>query len=350
MAPAAKTMTVSEIADRLDGRGCGDGSRIISGVANLRDATTGDISFVGGAQYADEAANTKASAVIVDEHWDRPCAGVLIRVPDPEAAFEQVVAWFAPPPVEYAPGIHATAVIADDVQIGAAVHIGPYCVIEPGAIIGARTTIVAQCYIGHRVKIGDDCRIYARVGVREDVRIGKRVIIHTGAVIGSDGFGFTVNERGEGEKIPQRGTVVIEDDVEIGANTTIDRARFSATKIGRGVKIDNLVQIGHNVVIEEHVGIVSQVGISGSCRIGAGSMLYGQAGLAGHLEIGRGAVVGAQAGVTKDVPARTYVSGYPAAPHVKAAKLQAHIARLPLLKRKVRELEARLEALEKAGK
>ncbi|MGI9302856.1 MAG: UDP-3-O-(3-hydroxymyristoyl)glucosamine N-acyltransferase [Gammaproteobacteria bacterium] len=339
------SMKVADIARRLGAavhRGAG---REISGLASLRDAVAGDLTFATHKRYAALAKTTAATAIIVSMDWDQPCPAAMIHTDNPQAAFQEVASWFAPPPVDFEPGIHPTAIIADDAALGAYVHIGPYCVIEPKATIGERTTMVANCYVGYRTTLGENCRLYPHVVVREDVRIGDRATLHSGAVIGADGFGFTV-EDGKGVKVPQLGTVWIGDDVEVGANTTIDRARFSATHIGDGVKIDNLVQIGHNAVIEDHVGIISQVGVSGSCRVGGGAMLYGQAGIAGHVEIGAKAMVGAQAGVINDVPPGAYVSGYPATDHGQAMRLQAHLRRLPDLDKKVQKLHARIAALE----
>ena len=225
--------------------------------------------------------------------------------------------------------------------------------LEAGVSVGDRTRILAGCYLGHDSVVGNDCLLYPHVNVRERTRIGDRAIIHCGAVLGSDGYGF-VPEQQDGKltirKIPQTGIVEIGNDVEIGANVTIDRARFGKTRIGNSVKIDNLVHIAHNVTVGDCTGIIAQVGISGSSTIGSRVILYGQAGVAGHLEIGDGAVVGAQAGVTKDVPPGTYVSGYPAMPHDKAAKAHAGLMRLPQLKERVAEIEKTLSALSSSSR
>ena len=307
----------------------------------------GDITFVANPRYASDAAQTKASAVIVAKNWTRPCpASALIRADDPDKAFAQIAVLFAPPPVIPALEIHPTAVIAKDVQLGRDVSVGPHCVLEPGVKVGDRTILYAGCYLGHGVTIGSDTKLYPHVTVREYCQIGNRNIIHNGTVIGSDGFGYNVDEKGVRTKIPQIGIVVIGDDVEIGANVTVDRARFGKTRIGNGVKIDNLVQIAHNVVIGDHAVIVAQVGIAGSAEIGAHAVIAGQAGVAGHIVVGEWAVVGGQAAVTKDVPSKTFVSGYPAMPHEKATRIHAHVMRLPELKERVAELEKRLQALE----
>ncbi len=338
-------MTAAEIAALIDGRVDGDPDGTIDGVAGLPEAGPTDLSFLTNPRYAGLVAETRAGAVLVAEDWqgEHPCP--LIRVANVDAAFGQIAAALGPPPVAFAPGVHPTAVVAADAVLGEGVTVGPYCVIEPGARLGERTVLVAQCYIGHDAYVGADARLYPFVTVRERVRIGDRVIVHSGAVLGSDGFGYA-SVKGEWRKIPQIGTVEVGDDVEIGANVTVDRARFGKTVIARGAKIDNLVQIAHNVQVGEHTAMAAQVGISGSTRIGHHVQLGGQAGLAGHLSVGDNAVVGAQAGVTKDVPPGTFVSGYPAMEHRRATKLHAHVARLPELKQRLTALEGRLAALE----
>jgi UDP-3-O-[3-hydroxymyristoyl] glucosamine N-acyltransferase len=339
-------MTAAEIAQRLGGTLTGDGSAEIKGLAGLQDAGPGDITFLSNPRYATAMAQTNASVVVVNEGWKGESKASIIRVKNADKAFSMAASLLAPPPPQFAPGVHATAIIAKDAKLGANVAIGPYCVIEPGVTVGDRTVLCAGCYLGHGAKVGKDCKFHPHVTVREGAIIGERAIIHNGAVIGSDGFGY-VNEGGKWNKIPQIGIVVIGDDVEIGANVAIDRARFGKTVIGNGVKIDNLVQVAHNVRIGDNTAIAAQVGISGSTVVGKNVQLAGQAGLAGHLTVGDNAVVGAQAGVTKDVAPATFVSGYPAMPHEKAKKLHAHMMLLPALKDRVKQLEKRLEELEK---
>ncbi len=342
-------MTVAEIAEKLGGTLKGSGSAEIEGIAGLRDAGSSEISFLSNTRYAAAVSETGAAAVIVDEEWGGESNTPLICVKDVEAASAEVASWLAPPPVVPEPGFHATAIIADDVQIGKNVSIGPYCVLEAGVVLGEKTVILAGCYIGHEAVIGSDCTLYAHVSVRERTRIGSRTIVHSGTVIGSDGYGY-VPEETDGKlvvrKIPQTGIVEIGDDVEIGANVTIDRARFGTTRIGNSVKIDNLVHVAHNVTIGDYTGIVAQAGISGSVAIGSRVIVWGQAGLSGHLSVGDGAVVGAQAGVTKDVAAGSHVSGYPAMPHKKAAETHANLMRVPHLKARVAKLEERIRELE----
>ena len=340
------SLTVAEIAARLEASFEGDGSLEIREVAGIRQAQTGMISFVANPRYAPEVAKTKASAVVVDKTWNRPCSAALIRVDNPDAAFAKVAEWFAPPPVIYPVGVHPSAYVAEGVELGERVSIGPQCVVEAGSKIGNDTVLVGSCYVGQGVTIGSKSLLYPCVSVREYARIGDRVIIHNGTVIGSDGFGYSVDEKGVRTKIPQIGTVEIGNDAEIGANTCIDRARFGVTRIGCGVKVDNLVQIAHNVTIGDHSVVISQVGIAGSATIGKHAILAGQAGIAGHIVVGDGAIVGGQSAVTKSVPAKTFVSGYPAMPHEKATRLNAHIRSLPTLKDRVRKLEERVDTLD----
>jgi UDP-3-O-[3-hydroxymyristoyl] glucosamine N-acyltransferase len=266
-----------------------------------------------------------------------------IRVANPEKAFEQVALKFAPPPIRYEPMIHPSAVIAADVKLGARVSIQPHAVIESGVTIGDDTVVGAGSYIGHGSIIGAGCLIYARATIRERTRIGARVIIHSGVVLGADGFGFEVKE-GRQHKIPQIGIVQIDDDVEIGANTTIDRARFGRTWIREGAKIDNLVQIAHNVVVGKHAVIASQAGIAGSSKVGEYVMIGGQAGVTGHIELGDRTIIGAKTGVSKNLPADSGIWwGIPAAPIRKAQERLAWIHRLGQLFDRVKALEKKLE-------
>lgn len=342
------SFTVGEIAEKVGGVCDGDPSTVVTGIAGIRDANPGDITFVSNPRYASAASRTKAAALVVARDWKQPSTAALIRVDYPDKAFVSIVQLFAPPPVQYKAGIHPAAVVAPDAKLGEGISIGPCCVVESGAMIGNRTILGAGCFVGHKVKVGDDCHLYPHVSLREYVQLGNRVIIHDGTVVGSDGFGYTVDQQGVRTKIPQTGIVVVSDDVEIGANTTIDRARFGRTFIGKGVKIDNLVQIAHNVQIGEHAVIVAQVGISGSSMIGNRAILAGQAGIAGHLSVGEGAIVEAQSGVHKDVPAGTVVFGCPALPREKSLRIYAHYQRLPELRDRIVDIERRLN--EKSSK
>lgn len=280
---------------------------------------------------------TGASAIITSRDVSS-APKPIIRTDNPSLAFAKVVSLFAKIELNCPKGIHPSALIGKDVKLGKNVAIQAYCIIEDGVEIGDGTLLYAGVYLGQHTKVGKDCIIYPHVSIRERIAIGNGVVIHNGTVIGSDGFGFA-KVKGMHHKIPQIGTVVIEDNVEIGANVTIDRARFDKTIIGRGTKIDNLVQIAHNVVIGENSIVVAQTGISGSTVVGKNVTLAGQAGLVGHITVGDNAVVGAQAGVTKSVPANTFVSGYPAKPHKLAKRINACIQKLPELFKKVSQLE-----------
>ncbi|MCD6134039.1 MAG: UDP-3-O-(3-hydroxymyristoyl)glucosamine N-acyltransferase [Candidatus Omnitrophica bacterium] len=336
--------TLSEIAKLVRGTVVGDATIVISGISGIKEARRGDITFLANPKYLSLAKTTKASAIITSLEVNGDIKKPLIKTDNPSLAFAKVVSLVAPNSIQCPQGIHPTALIAEEVKLGENVAIGPYTIIEKGAVIGKGAIIYGGCYIGHYSRVGDNTLIYPHVSIRERVEIGKRVIIHSGTVIGSDGFGFAT-VKGVQKKIPQIGTVVIEDDVEIGANVTIDRARFDKTIIGRGTKIDNLVQIAHNVIVGENSIIVAQAGISGSTVIGNGTILAGQAGIVGHIQIGEGAIVAAQAGVTKSVPPNTKVSGYPAKPHEVAKRVNACVQRLPFLYKRVKELEAELEKL-----
>ncbi len=333
-----------EIAAHLKGQVQGDDNIVITGISGIKEAGPGDITFVANAKYFPLVESTKASAIIVPRDIGASARNFIL-VDNPSLAFAQIAAFVLGEQEHQLKGIHPTAVIAQDVSIGTNVRIGAHTVIEGKAVIGDDTVIYSGCFVGHETSIGSKCLVYPNVTIRERLSIGHRVIIHSGTVIGSDGFGFAQVE-GVHHKIPQVGTVVIEDDVEIGANVTIDRARFDKTVIGQGTKIDNLVQIAHNVVIGRHCIIVAQTGISGSVEIKEGAILAGQSGIAGHLTIGEGAIVGAQAGVTKSVAAKTFVSGYPAKPHEKAKKVNAALQRLPEQIKTINALKAKVAMLE----
>ena len=344
-AGSAIKKTLKEIAQLIDGEVVGDGNLIITGISGIREAQEGDLTFLANPRYAPLMDTTKAAAVITSRETitaPRP----IIRTANPSMAFAKVISILMPAEQRYPVGIHPTAVIGKNAKIGKDVALQPYVVVDDDAIIGDRTIIYAGSYIGHHAKIGCDCLIYPNVAIREKVEMGDRVIVHSGTVIGSDGFGFATVD-GEHHKIPQIGTVLIEDDVEIGANVTIDRARFGKTVIGKGTKIDNLVQIAHNVIVGENSLIIAQAGISGSTVIGRNVTIAGQAGLVGHITIGDNAVLAAQAGVTKPVPANTCVSGYPARPHDEAKRLNAFVSRLPHIVDELKKLEEKVNLLEK---
>ena len=336
---------VEEIARRLNGSVQGNGALEITGVASLDQAGAGELSFLGNPRYSPMMKTTKASVVLVGESWQGETSATLIRVKSADAAFAQVAFGLARPAITFKPGIHPTALIADTAKIGSNVMVGPHCVVEPGAAIGDGTVLVAQCYVGHSCEVGQNCLFHPHVTLREYTRVGNRVVLQNGAVIGSDGFGY-VKDAGHWRKIPQVGIVVLGDDVEIGANTTIDRARFGETRIGNGTKLDNLIQIAHNVTVGEDTAMAAQVGVSGSSHIGSRVQIGGQVGVAGHIHVGDDSVLMAQSGVSKDIPPASVMFGSPAMPAREAKKLHAHLARLPELKKKIAELEARIKAME----
>jgi UDP-3-O-[3-hydroxymyristoyl] glucosamine N-acyltransferase len=268
-----------------------------------------------------------------------------VRTENPSLAFAKVVSLVTPIKIKHPKGIHPSAILADNVKLGKNIAVGAHTIIEDGVEIGDNTIIYGGCYIGFDTKIGKDCLVYANVAIRERVTIGNRVIINNGTVIGSDGFGYVKIDEVH-QRIPQVGTVLIEDDVDIGANVAIDRARFDKTIIGKGTKIDNLVHIAHNVIIGENSIIVAQTGISGSSTIGKNVILAGQSGVVGHISIGDNVTVGAQSGVTKSVPPNTTVSGYPAKPHDTAKRVNACIQKLPQLFKSFSELKKKITDLE----
>jgi UDP-3-O-[3-hydroxymyristoyl] glucosamine N-acyltransferase len=340
-------ISLEELAGLIGGKVAGDGSVMISGVSGIREAGPGEITFLADARYAKFLEATRASAVIaraVPPGESRP----IVISENPYISFIKAVEYFVPDKHDHPGEIHASALVSEKAVLEADVGIGAFAVIEEGARIGKGSQILAGTYVGKDARIGEDCLLYPNVTIREEVEIGDRVIIHSGAVIGSDGYGFA-NDGEAFRKIPQTGNVVIEADVEIGANATIDRATTGSTRVGRGTKIDNLVMIGHNVVIGENCAIVAQVGISGSCELGRNVTLAGQVGIAGHIKIGDGAVVAARAGVIGDVAPGITVSGYPAIEHGQALRVHASVKKLPGLLKKVAELSERVARLEGDG-
>lgn len=337
--------TLREIACAIEGEVVGDENALITGVSGIKEAGPGDITFLANPKYAPLLKTTAACAVIISKDTEAPASKAVIRCKNPSLAFAKVISLLSPLETKRPKGIHPSALVAKGAKLGTGVSIGAYTVIEDEAEIGDAAVIYPGCFIGSGAKIGNETLIYPNVSIRERVLIGNRVIIHSGTVIGSDGFGFvTVDEKHL--KIPQVGIVEVCDDVEIGANVTIDRARFDKTAIGRGTKIDNLVQIAHNVIIGENCLIVAQVGISGSTVIGNNVVLAGQAGLVGHITVGDGAIVTAQSGVSKSIPAGAMFSGYPARPFSENQKSHAYVHNLPKLFDTVKELKKKIEELE----
>jgi UDP-3-O-[3-hydroxymyristoyl] glucosamine N-acyltransferase len=315
-----------------------DGELEIDGVASLLEARSGDVTFYGNPRYLSHLRASRATAVIVQRGFEEKIGPVLLKVDNPSAAFALAVANFAPAEYQVAPGIHPSAVVASTAVLGNGVSIGPLAVVEDNVAIGAGTKIGGGCYLGREASLGEGCTIHPNVTIRERCTLGDRVIVQPGAVIGSCGFGYELQD-GKHVKIPQTGIVEIGNDVEIGANTTIDRARFGRTVIGEGSKIDNLVQIAHNVQIGSHTIICAQVGIAGSTRVGSHVTLAGQVGLAGHIEIGDKAVIGAQSGLSKNVPAGDMVIGAPAKPMKEWKQNNFYISQLGKLYERVKELE-----------
>ena len=344
-APAPR-FTLAQLAEHAGGHAEGDRGFVLSGVASLSEAGPRDAIFVEGARQLPAASAGCAGAIFLPAGLDLPGRN-LIRVDNPRLAFAGALALFNPslrPPA----GIHPAAVVEPSAVVDPTATVAAFCYIGVGARIGARAVLHSHVHVGPGAAIGADTLLHPGAIVLERVSVGARVIVHSGAVIGGDGFGY-VFDGSRHRKIPQVGTVEIGDDVEIGAGTTIDRATTGTTRIGRGTKIDNLVQIGHNVTIGEHVIVVSQVGISGSARIGDGAVLAGQVGVGDHATIGAGARVGAQAGVIRHVEANATVAGFGPQLHRDFLKCQAVFEQLPQLRRRLIELEKRLAAAEAAA-
>jgi len=335
-----------ELAARL---GCtlrGDGAIDVRRVAGIEEAGPGDLTFVANPKYAARLADTRATAVIISSDLQTPLPSLVST--NPYLTFARAAALLHPP-LRPAPGVHASAQVDPTAVLGAGVHVGALAVIGPRARVGARTAIHPQVVLYPDVDIGEDCVLHSAVQVREGCRIGHRVVVQNGAVIGGDGFGFAKDQEGRYEKIPQLGIVVVEDDVEIGALTAIDRAAMSETRIGRGTKIDNLVQIGHSVTVGADTVLAGQVGVAGSTKIGSRVTLAGQVGVAGHLTIADGVIATAQTGIPSSVEAGATVSGYPAIDNRAWLKSSAVFARLPELQKRLRELEQEVGALLERG-
>jgi UDP-3-O-[3-hydroxymyristoyl] glucosamine N-acyltransferase len=338
---------LSELAARLECRLEGDGDLDIVRVAGIQDAGPGDLTFLANAKYEKLLPSTRASAVILRDGTPAPLTNVL-RARDPYLAFARAVGLFAPSS-RPSPGVHSLAAVAADVELGRDVSIGPFVAIADGVTIGDGTVIYPNVTIGTGARIGRDCTIHSNVSIRERVSLGDRVILQNGVVIGGDGYGFVRRGDGTHEKIPQIAAVVIEDDVEIGANTTVDRPAVGETRICAGTKLDNLVQIGHGVTIGRNVLMAAQVGIAGSTHIDDDVVFGGQVGVGGHLTIGRGAIAIGQSGVTNSLDPREMVAGYPAIDAREWRKASVLFRRLPELKRRIEELEARVSELTTAA-
>jgi UDP-3-O-[3-hydroxymyristoyl] glucosamine N-acyltransferase len=338
-------LRLRDIAERLGCRLDGDGEVEIGGVAGIEDAGAGDLTFLANPRYASALQRTHASAAILAlDAPPAPCA--MLRSPTPYLAFARAVSLLTEA-VRPEPGVHRLADVAGSARLGQDVSIGPFVSVGPNVSIGDRVVVLAHVTIASGASIGDDCLLHSHVSVREGVVLGRRVVVQDGAVIGADGFGFAKRPDGSYEKIPQPGLVVVEDDVEIGANTTIDRPAVGETRIRAGAKIDNLVQVAHGVQVGRDVLLCAQVGIAGSSTIGDRVVLAGQVGVAGHIEVGEDVTATAQTGIPNSVEPHTVVSGYPAIPNRDWLRASAVFKRLPELKKAIADLEARLEALEK---
>jgi len=334
------SITLGELASHLGARLEGDAALRVERPAGLAEAGPGDLSFLANPKYAPQLAATRATAVIVGPGSPAaPCA--LLRVDQPDLAFGLAVGLLCPPPPPPPAGVHPRASVDPSAKLGPGVSVGPGAVVEAGAVIGERTILHALAFVGRETELGPDCEIFPGAVLYPRVRLGARVRVHANAVIGSDGFGYAWDGKRHA-KIPQAGTVEIGDDVEIGACTTIDRARFGATGIGAGTKLDNQIQIAHNVRLGPHCVFAAQVGVSGSTRIGGGAMVGGQSGFSGHLEIGDRAAFSARCGVTKSLPGGRHYSGYPARPHELQLEEWRHLKALPRLRETVRALLRRL--------
>ena len=332
--------TLEEIAAAVGGTVEGDQSAVVSGLNGIEEAGPEDITFVANPKYVPLLKATNAGAVILGEGVEAPGLNV-VRVAEAYAAFAKVLVMFAPEPA-LPEGVSDLAYIADDAEVADSAAVGPFAVIDAGAKVGVRTAVCSGAYVGRGSSVGEDCIIYPNATIRERVTVGDRAIIHPNAVVGSDGFGFATVE-GVHRKVPQIGTVVVGNDVEIGAGTTIDRGTMGATIIGDGCKIDNLVQIAHNVTLGKGTILAAQVGIAGSTKVGDYVVMGGQVGLIGHIEIGDRVQIAAKSGIPKSIPPDEIWFGYPARPIMETKRTEVYIKRLGDLFGRVKALEKKLE-------
>ena len=349
-------MTVREIAAWIGGEVVGDASGEIREVAKIEEAGPGSLTFLANPKYEKYLSTTHASAVLVSKRANlAKLAGrdavSAIRVDDPYLAFLRVLRKLNPGPEPFPTGIDPTAFVSPDARVGRGVVLGRHVVVEEGASVGDGTKILHGCVIGKRATIGKDCRIYSNVVIYYDCRVGDRVVLHSGVVLGADGFGFAPNKEGRYEKIPQAGIAVLEDDVEIGANTTIDRATLGETRVGRGTKVDNLVQIAHNVVIGEDTVIAALTGISGSVKIGNRCVIAGQVGISGHVEIADRTTILGQTGIPKSIlePGKVFF-GTPAKERRVAYRIEVLTHSLPAMAEELEQLKRRMAEFQKSGR
>ena len=341
------TFPASQIALLVQGRIEGNPDVQVSSFGKIEEAGEGQLSFLANPKYEDYLYNTRASVIIISESYQlrQPVTATLIRVADAYTAFATLLAKYQAMKQQQLHGIQQPSYIAPSASYGDNVFIGAFVYIGEQVSIGKNTKIYLGAFIGDNVVLGDDCMIHPGVKIYHDCRIGNRVTIHAGTIIGSDGFGFAPQADGSFQKVPQIGNVVIEDEVEIGANATIDRATIGSTLIHKGAKLDNLIQIAHNVEVGYSTVIAAQAGISGSTKIGNGVMIGGQAGVVGHIQLGDGAKVNAQSGVSKSIEPGKAVTGSPAFDYTSALRSQAVQRRLPDLEKRVKELEQMLRQL-----
>lgn len=333
-------MNLGELATRLGAELRGDASREVTGVKGIEEAGPAEITFVANPKYAGLARTTQAAAVLVEPEFpDIPAA--TLRIKNPYHAFSRALGLFYQPPA-YAPGVHPTAVVDPTAQVGEGAHIGAYAVIGPGVKIGPHATILPHVVLYPGVTVGSHFFAHAHAVVREGCVLGDHVTLENGAIVGADGFGFSKNERGEWEKIPQSGPVRLGDRVDVQANACVDRATVGATEIGAGVKIDNLVQVGHGSKVGDNTLLCAQTGLAGSSVVGKNAILAGQAGVAGHCTVGDGVILTAQSGISHDIPAGKMISGSPGFDNRLWLRAVALFQRLPEIAKRLDRLEKRL--------
>lgn len=341
-----KKLSCQEIADLTGGSLLNPTDVKISSVASLLEASENQLSFLGNDKYIPQIKDSNAGVILIPENYTPEDSKCYIVCKNASAAFSQIIDIFAPEPINYIPRIHPSASVADDAEIGEGCHIAANATVLGGAKVGANTVICSGTVVGHEAEIGENCLLHPNVTIRERCILGNRVIIHSSTAIGSDGFGFIPGAQGH-KKIPQVGIVVLEDDVEIGSCVCIDRARFGKTRIGTGTKIDNLVQIAHNVEIGAHCFIVSQSGIAGSSKLGNFVIVAAQAGITGHVEVGDGVTMAGRAGVTKDIAPGQKVFGFPAVSKREFVMQSLRIKKIERMENELKEMKKQIEELSK---
>ncbi|MEW6194442.1 MAG: UDP-3-O-(3-hydroxymyristoyl)glucosamine N-acyltransferase [Bacteroidota bacterium] len=339
-------LTLKEAADLVGGVVIGNPDLTVLNIAKIDEATSNDLTFLYLPAYEKFLETTKAAAVLIKPEFKKTRSDIsYIEVQNPNVALQKIIITYLKPEISIS-GIDQSASVDKSVNLGKNVAVGKNVVISSGCVIGDNSVILHNTVLMENVKVGSGSLFYPNVSVRENCEIGDNVIIHSNSVVGSDGFGYIQNEKGEHIKVPQIGNVIIEDDVEIGSNVSIDRATFGSTRIKKGVKIDNLVQIAHNVVIGDNSLIISQSGISGSTKIGKNCILAGQVGVVGHIELGDGVIITAQSGVSKSIDKAGQYRGSPADALTKTLRLEAHIKNLPSYVEKIKKLEEKIASLE----